>query len=299
MKKSGFFILLSSLALLVTACGTPSVETDSSKGAAASSSSKTEKVQITAVGSTALQPLVENIAEIFQTDNPNYSIEIQGGGSGTGLSQVAAGAVEIGNSDVYAEEKEGVDASKIKDHLVAVVGFAPVANKEIGVNDIKSADLVKIFTGEIKNWKELGGKDQEIVVVNRAGGSGTRAAFEKWALGGKKPIQAQEQDSSGTVRKIVAETPGAISYLAFSYIDESLLALKLDGVDPTNANVADNSWKIWSYEHMYTAKDASKEITAFIDYILTDDVQKNVVEKLKYIPITSMKVERSLDGTVK
>ena len=295
MKKIGLTVLLSGLLVVATACGSPSVETDSSKGGAAS----TKKVEITAVGSTALQPLVENIAEIYQTDNPNYSIEVQGGGSGTGLSQVANGAVEIGNSDIYAEEKDGIDASKLTDHQIAVVGMGPVVNKEVGVTDITSAQLLDIFTGKVKNWQEVGGKDQEILVVNRAAGSGSRATFEQWGLKGEAAMQSQEQDSSGTVRKIVAETPGAISYLSFSYIDDSLLGLSLDGVEPTSENVTTNDWKIWAYEHMYTAKDAPKEVTAFIDYILTDDVQKNVVKKLNYIPITSMKIERSLDGTVK
>ncbi len=88
--------------------------------------------------------------------------------------------------------------------------------------------------------------------MNRANGSGTRATFEKWGLDGATPIQSQEQDSSGTVRQLVSQTPGAISYLAFSYLDDSTQALSIDGVEPKEENVADNSWKIWSYEHMYT-----------------------------------------------
>ncbi|MBP1044503.1 phosphate ABC transporter substrate-binding protein PstS family protein [Vagococcus sp. BWB3-3] len=296
MKKIALTILFSGVLLIAAGCGSSATESSDSS---ASGSASSKKVEITAVGSTALQPLVENIADIYQTDNPNYSIEVQGGGSGTGLSQVSTGAVEIGNSDIYAEEKDGIDAEALTDHQIAVVGIAPVANKEVGVTNLTSAQLVDIFTGKIKNWQEVGGKDQEILVVNRAAGSGTRATFEKWALDGQQPVSSQEQDSSGTVRKIVAETPGAISYLAFSYIDEGLLGLSVDDVKPTPENVADNSWKIWSYEHMYTAKDAPKEVTAFIEYILTDDVQKNVVEQLNYIPITSMKVERGLDGEVK
>lgn len=296
MKKISLALIAGGLLLTIVGCGNPKVESSvSSTG----KTSKTEDVKITAVGSTALQPLVENIAEIYMTDNPNYSIEVQGGGSGTGLSQVATGAVEIGNSDIYAEEKDGIDSSKLTDHRIAVVGMGPVANKEIGVKNLTSQQLIDVFTGKVKNWKEVGGADQEILVVNRAAGSGSRATFEQWALDGNQPVRSQEQDSSGTVKKIVAETPGAISYLAFSYIDESLLGLSIDGVEPTVENVATNDWKVWAYEHMYTAKDAPKEITAFIEYILTDDVQENVVKKLDYIPITAMKVERGLDGEVK
>lgn len=261
--------------------------------------STNKQVTITAVGSTALQPLVEQVGEIYMTDHPNYSINVQGGGSGTGLTQVATGAVDIGNSDVYAEEKDGIDASNIVDNRIAVVGVAPVVNKEVGVTEITQDDLKDIFTGKITNWKEVGGKDQAIELINRASGSGTRATFEQWGLEGEEPMKGQEQDSSGTVRKIVAETPGAISYLAFSYIDDSLQGLAIDGVEPTDTNVTDNSWKIWAYEHMYTQKEVTKEVQTFIDYMLSEDVQKNVINELGYISITDMKVERSMTGEIK
>ena len=298
MKKLA--LSLTTLGVLVTlaACGGGS-GTGSSSSSESASGTKTEPVSITAVGSTAIQPLAEKVAEIYMTDNPNYSITVQGGGSGTGLTQVSTGAVDIGNSDVYAEEKDGIDSSNIDDHLIAVVGIAPVVNKEAGVTDITSDQLKGIFAGKITNWKDVGGKDQKIELVNRAEGSGTRATFEKWVLGGESAAKGQEQDSSGTVKKIVAETPGAISYLAFSYIDDSLTGLSIDGVDPKDENVADNSWTIWAYEHMYTQKDAKPEVLAFVDYMKSDDVQKNVIKELGYIAISDMKVERDMEGNVK
>ncbi len=262
------------------------------------SSTNSKQVQIVAVGSTALQPLVESAQEQFVAKNANYQITVQGGGSGTGLSQVASGSVQIGNSDVFAEEKDGVDASKLVDHQVAVVGMAPVVNKAVGVKNVTKDQLIAIFTGKVKNWQELGGKDQEIVVVNRASGSGTRATFEKWGLDGAKTIQAQEQDSSGTVKKIVSSTPGAISYLALSYIDDSLEALSLDGVTPTAENIETNDWPIWSYEHMYTKGKPTKEIKKFLDYMVSDEVQEGLVKDLGYLPVTKMQVSRSADGQV-
>ncbi|MFS1018161.1 phosphate ABC transporter substrate-binding protein PstS family protein [Enterococcus casseliflavus] len=298
MKKLG--LLFFATGLLLAGCGSGGASTESSQASGGSSSgaASNENVEILAVGSTALQPLVEAAGESFSADNPNYTITVQGGGSGTGLSQVEAGAVTIGNSDVFADEKDGVDASKLVDHKVAVVGMAPVVNKDAGVTDLSQQDLIDIFTGKVKNWSELGGVDQEISVINRASGSGTRATFEKWGLDGAETIQTQEQDSSGTVRKIVAETPGAISYLALSYLDDSIQALSLDGVEATPENIADNKWPIWSYEHMYTNGEPDANVKAFLDYIMTDDVQQGIVIELGYLPITDMKVERSVDGEV-
>ena len=298
MKKLG--LLFFATGLLLAGCGSGGASTESSQASGGSSSgaASNENVEILAVGSTALQPLVEAAGESFSADNPNYTITVQGGGSGTGLSQVEAGAVTIGNSDVFADEKDGVDASKLVDHKVAVVGMAPVVNKDAGVTDLSQQELIDIFTGKVKNWSELGGADQEISVINRASGSGTRATFEKWGLDGAETIQTQEQDSSGTVRKIVAESPGAISYLALSYLDDSIQALSLDGVEATPENIADNKWPIWSYEHMYTNGEPDANVKAFLDYIMTDDVQQGIVIELGYLPITDMKVERSVDGEV-
>lgn len=253
---------------------------------------------ITAVGSSALQPLVETVAESFQAANLGKFINVQGGGSGTGLSQVQSGAVDIGNSDLFAEEKSGIDASALVDHRVAVVGITPIVNKEVGVKDISMENLRKLFTGEITNWKELGGKDQPVVILNRASGSGTRSTFEKWVLDGETAIRAQEQDSSGMVRQIVADTPGAISYVAFSYVTNDVATLSIDGVEPTDDNVTTNKWIIWAYEHMYT-KNQPKQLTKeFLNYMLSEEVQNNIVGELGYIPVSRMQVERDWEGNI-
>jgi phosphate transport system substrate-binding protein len=254
---------------------------------------------INAVGSSAMQPLVEAAGEQYSSANVGKFINVQGGGSGTGLSQVLAGAVQIGNSDLFAEEKDGIKSEELVDHQVAVVGLTPIVNKEIGITDISKEDLKKIFTGEITNWKEVGGRNQKIVIINRAAGSGSRYTFEQWVLDGEESKNAQEQDSTGMVRQIVSTTPGAISYVAFSYVTDDVATLSIDGVNPTEENVMRNKWTVWSYEHMYTKGEPKGLTKEFLDYMLSEEVQKEIVPQLGYIPVSRMTIDRDVEGNVK
>ncbi|WDF81982.1 phosphate ABC transporter substrate-binding protein PstS family protein [Lacticaseibacillus pabuli] len=296
MKKSILFSILAVSALTLTLAGCGSSK--SSKAATGSSSNQAVSGKIVAVGSTALQPLVEQAGAHFEAAHPQVKVTIQGGGSGTGLSQVVQGAVTIGNSDIFAEQGKGVDAAKLTDHQVAVVGMTPVVNPDVGIKNVKMGQLRDIFTGKLTNWKQLGGKDEKITVVNRVAGSGTRATFEAAVMDGAKAKPTQEQDSNGTVQKIVQTTPGAISYLALSYVKSGLQALSIDGVKPTAANVANNHWQIWSYEHMYTKGKLSAATAAFLKYMNSQKVQSGLVKKLGYISISQMHVKKDADGKV-
>lgn len=253
--------------------------------------------QVTAGGSTALQPMVEHASMSYMKQNPDEIIMVQGGGSGVGLAQVAAGSFQIGNSDIFAEEKSGIAVDKIIDHKVAVIGFAPIINKKLKVKNLSQQELIDIFTGKITNWKEVGGQDQKITVIGRTAGSGTRVNFDKYALNGATEVNGPTQDASGSVVQLVGQTPGAISYVAFSYTDKpGVKAVNVDGVAPTYDNVKTNAWKIWSYEHMYTNKSRKNMIeNKFIEYVQND---KKTLEQLGYIRVSEMKVDRDAKGNV-
>jgi phosphate transport system substrate-binding protein len=249
---------------------------------------------VTAMGSTALQPLAEQAANQFMAKNANARILVQGGGSGTGLAQVAQGGADIGNSDIFAEEKADINAKQLVDHKVCVVGFAAVINPEITVSNLTQKQLIAIYSGKITNWKKVGGPNIKIVIINRPKSSGTRATFKRYALNGTEEVAglALTEDSSGTVRKTIAETPGAIGYLALSYVDVTVRALNLNGVPATKTNITSGKYPVWSYEHMYTKGEASGLTKEFLDYMMSSEVQGKLVSALGYIPISDMKVSR-------
>ncbi|MEC0180712.1 phosphate ABC transporter substrate-binding protein PstS family protein [Paenibacillus peoriae] len=304
LKKWPFILMTLTMVFALAACGSgnnAAPQGDAAKGTDTKAAAELTG-NILAVGSTALQPLVEQAGQKFMAVDKykGIAVQVQGGGSGTGLTQVSGGQADIGNSDVFAKEKLESGADELVDHQVAVVAMSAVANPKVGVTDLKKDQLVQIFTGKITNWKQVGGVDQKIVIVNRPSSSGTRATFEKYALGQKTedlPGSIQE-DSSGTVKKLIAETPGAIGYLALSYIDNTVTALKFDGVEANVENVEQGKYPVWAYEHMYTKGEPKEHVKAFLDYILSDEIQKSDVVDLGYIPVSGMQVKRDADGNI-
>ncbi|MGR3741522.1 phosphate ABC transporter substrate-binding protein PstS family protein [Companilactobacillus sp. DQM5] len=260
--------------------------------------SQSKEKTITAVGSSAVQPLTEAASERYSNKNSNIYINVQGGGTGTGLSQIQAGAVDIGNSDLFAQEKKGINAKNLIDYKICVVGIVPIVNKELNIKNLSLIQLRKIFTGQITNWKEVGGPNLPVTIINRASGSGTRSVFEKSVMNNLDTKSSQEQDSSGMVRQIIANTPGSISYLAMPYINKDVKTIKIDNQEATYNNIVNNKWKIWSYEHMYIQKKAKPQTKKFIKYVLSSEVQNNVVRKMKYIPIKDMNYKKDIAGNV-
>lgn len=300
MKKLTLTLIVTLFALFLAACGGSSEgssDTDKSNG----SNGKTEDLSgsIVISGSSAMQPLVAAAAEEFMNENTSVDIQVNAGGSGTGLSQVSEGSVDIGNSDVFAEEKEGIPADELVDHKVAVVGMTAAVHPGVGLEDISKEDLIKVFTGEITNWSELGGADVDVVLVNRPDSSGTRATFVTFGLDGATPAEGITEDSSNTVKKIISETEGAVGYLAFSYFtDDSVTPLSVDGVEASDENVQNGTFPIWAYQHSYTKGEPEGVAKEFLDYLFSEDVQNTILPEQGYIPVTGMKVERDAEGNM-
>jgi len=243
---------------------------------------------ITAAGSTALAPLATAVAKDYQAKCSGASITVNLGGSGVGLASAENGSVQIGNSDVF--KKTGQE--DLADHQVAVVIFAMVVNPKVtGVTNLTTAQIKGIYSGTVKNWKDLGGPNIPIVVVSRPTTSGTRATFQTYILGGPETISGPASlvtDSTGTVATEVNQTAGAIGYVTTgAAMKLSLTPLNIDGNAPTATLVESNTYKFWNIEHMYTKGPATGLSQAFIDYMLSDQ-GKQEAATLNFVAITDM-----------
>ena len=300
MKKRTLKLIVSALVVamvgsVMVGCGSKPA-TDSKTGTESSSATGTVSIS----GSTALQPLMDQTVEKFKEKNPKIEVSSQGGGSGTGLTQVLDGTVDIGDSDVFAEEK--LDAAKAKelvDHKVVAEGFGIVVSKSLGINNLSSAQIKDIFSGKVTNWKNVGGPNKDILLIHRTAGSGTRATFEKTILGGDKSLENDSlgvtQDSNGAVLSAMKQNDGAISYVGLAYMltDEAkgaLSLIKIDGVASDKANICDGSYKFWSWGHMYTKGEAKDAVKTFIDYVTSSENSASV-ESQAFISASEMKVK--------
>ena len=295
MKK--IYSILIAIALcgtVLTSCSSTETSSANTSGISNIPTGLTGSVNIS--GSSALQPLVQAAADALKAVNADLSITVNPGGSGTGLQNSYDKTVDIGNSDIFAEEKlDATKAAALVDHQVCVVGVAAVVNPNVGVTNITTQQLIDIFTGTTKNWKDVGGKDKSIVIVNRPASSGTRALFKKYGLSGKTEATgtALTDDNNGTIKQTVAQTEGSISYLAFSYLTgTTVTALSIDGKKPTYDNVYSGAYSIWGYEHMYTYGEATGVAKSVIDFIKSPAFSQTMTDK-GYGLISKMTVTRN------
>lgn len=290
LKKMMALALASTALIAAAGCGGNS---QPAKSGAASGAKVTG--QVTASGSSALLPLVKDAAAKFKSKNPEVSLTLNAGGSGTGLKQVAEGSVNIGNSDVPAEKKLPAEKAKgLVDHKVCTMTVATIINKDIAdkVKSLTSQQLQDVFTAKVTNWKDVGGPDEPIVLVTRPTTSGTRALFTELALAGQEEAsnKSLETDDSGTLIQSVAQTKGAIGYVALPYLvnNKDVAALAIDGVAPTLENTYNGTYKVWGYEHMYTKGEPTGAVKPFLDYILSDEYGVEI-EKQGYGVSSKMK----------
>lgn len=302
MKKISALLLALALGLTaLTGCsqsGSSGGAPSKSEDAPSAGASGTLTGSITGSGSSALLPLAKDAAEKFKVKNPGVSITLNGGGSGTGLKQVADGSVDIGNSDVEAESKlEASQASTLVDHKVCVITMAPVVNKELGetVKSLTKQQLIDLFTGKTANWKEVGGPDEEVILVTRPATSGTRALFREFALDNNEEASnsALETDDSGTLLQSVSSHKGAIGYVALSYLknNDSVATVAIDGVEPTMENTYNGTYPVWGYEHMYTKGEPAGAVKAFLDYVMSNEYGV-YMEEQGYCVTSKMTVSR-------
>ena len=284
-------ILAGVLALATLAgCGGTSSDTTTDKTEAEKASEDSLSGTVTASGSSALLPLAQAAADKFMESNPDLVITVNGGGSGEGLKQVADGSVDIGNSDVSAEEKLDADVAKtLTDHEVAIVAMAPVVNKDLGITSLTTDQLVSIFTGKVTNWKDVGGPDEEILLVTRPSSSGTRTTFKKWALNGEEEAsnEALETDDSGTLVQTVSTNKGAIGYVALSYLGNNtdVQAVAIDGVEPTEEQILAGKYLLSRPFVMATKGDIASQnelVKKWFEYVKSDK-GKEIIKKVGLI----------------
>jgi phosphate transport system substrate-binding protein len=292
MKKMNLKLMVAALAT-VTAMGLfAGCAKDNTSSAAPSPSAAALSGSVKASGSTALQPLVDAIGKDFVKANPNVTVDVQGGGSGAGLTAVSDKTVDLGMSDVKAEEKI-TDAAKAKalvNHVICYQAFAIVVSKDVTLTDLTKAQIQDIFTGKVTNWKEVGGNDEAITVINRTKTSGTRATFKKTVMDGKdeKDGLGITQDASGGVKTAMETTKGAISYLAMSYLidpatRQNLNLVKIGGVEANKENIISKKYVFAGDGNVYTNGEATGVVKAFIDY-MTTAAGKAEMDKLGYYP---------------
>ncbi|MEI7024803.1 phosphate ABC transporter substrate-binding protein [Paenibacillus sp. y28] len=291
-------ILVFMLGVLAACAGGNSTTTngstpaDAQKQSEASKQSEAPKTElsgtVTASGSSALLPMVQLAAKEFMEKNPKVTVNVTGGGSGTGLKQVAAGEVNIGNSDVAAGD-EYKDKGLV-DHVVSIAPFAIITNPGVGVENLTKQQAADIFTGKITNWKDVGGKDLKITVVHRPDSSGSRKLVSQIVLEGKDfTKEGVTQAESKAMKTAVAETAGAIGYVDTPYIDNTVKAVQFDGVSYSKETIKAGTYKLYGIEHMYTKGEATGAVKAFLDYIMSKDFQSTQVEKLGFLQADLLK----------
>ena len=226
-------------------------------------------------GSTSMEKLANAVAESFMVKYPNVTVTAEFTGSSAGVESVLAGSCDIGNSSRALTEDEKAEGAV--ENIVAIDGIAVVVDPANTVTNLTKDQLISIYTGETTNWSEVGGADQAIVVVGREAGSGTRGAFEELLEIEDACAYANELDSTGAVMAKVASTPGAIGYVSLDVLDDTVIAVQLDGVDATEENIKAGSYSLSRPFVMATKGEISEqkpEVQELFNYLASEEGQE-------------------------
>lgn len=253
--------------------------TSSAAGTSASEASSTAAEELSGTlsmnGSTSMEKVIKAVNGAFMEKNKGVTVNLNLTGSGTGIQEASEGKCDIGNSSRKLKDEE---AEKLDATVVGLDGIALVVNPANKLEDITLEDLAKVYSGEITNWKELGGDDKSIVVIGREDGSGTRDGFESIVMGDKEPKYAQELESTGSVINAVATTDGAIGYASLANVDETVKALKIGGIEATEENVKSGAYEVQRPFICATLKGSdNKLVKAYLDFILSEEGQALVL----------------------
>lgn len=258
-------------------------------GGTGCSSAQVRADRIIVTGSTTILPIAEQAAESFTSKHPSTSVLVSGLGSSAGIEAVSAGTSQIGTSSRDLKDEEA--SLGLVDTPIAYDGIAVIVSPKNPVKNLTMAQLRAIFAGEITNWKTVGGDDRAIDVVNRDEASGTREAFKKIVMG-EVPFapDAAVLPGTGQVRDVVARATGAIGYISIGFVKPrftgvSVKAITVDGVVASEATVADNRYPIGRTLHFFSEGAPTGLTKEFIDFVLSDAIQKGVVVDAGFIPI--------------
>jgi len=258
----------------LAACSTDTGSTSPSESTPQSTPQSSGAVlsgKITMAGSTSMEKLSNALAEAFMEENSGVTVTAEFTGSSAGIESLLAGSVDIGNASRKLKNSEA--GSGAVENIVAIDGIAVVVNPNNSVQDLTQEQLTSIYKGEITNWSELGGSDEPIVVVGREAGSGTRGAFEEILKIQDACKYALELDSTGTVVAKVASTAGAIGYVSLDMVDDTVTALKLDGVEAAAGQIKAGDYFLARPFVMATKGEISEQselVQAIFEYIYSD-----------------------------
>lgn len=270
-------------ALTFTAVGCSS--TNNAENINAPNSADDTKISgtITMNGSTSMEKFATALNECFMAAYPNVTSTVEFTGSGAGIEAVSNGTVDIGNSSRNLKDEE--KAKGLVENIVAIDGIGIIVDNGNSIEDISKDELSKIYKGEVKNWKEIGGTDENIVVIGREASSGTRSAFEEIVGVEDACKYAQEIDSTGAVMAKVASTPGAIGYVSLDVIDDTVKCVTLDGVEATPEKIKAGEYFLCRPFVMATKGSISEQspaVKALFDYIDSEEGQA-IIEKVGLI----------------